>query len=1315
MRSSLRVSKPFRILVAIVAVCLAVYFGFTAVLGSRWFHDRLEQRIVARLESATGARVELRDIEIKPAVFEVTIHGLTLHGSEGPAGPPLFSARTIVLRINPLSVLRRKLMITALDGDGITAHLITRAAGSTNIPGLPGRPSATAADLVNASIASMILQHATLYWNDERIPLDLKARHSAVLIRHSPQGGYSGAFASTPLDLTVRGTALPSVKLAGRIEISAAGIRLRQLVWRSPAISGQGAASLEWSPRIRGSGSFEAAGAVSVLARTLRWNVFRSGELRLRCDVQYEAGRLLFAGHAGLSGLRVRTPPVDPGPMEFSADFSGNPGAINLTHLNLHALGGRFSGSGAIRFVNRTPEFAVRGRAERVDLAKTLRTTPRTAKLGRLLALSSNLSGEGEARWEGMFDHFTSTFSVRAVPADRLPAGARPVTGEAHGSIVGEPQFVLKLDQAQFATPHSSFRAHGTLAESRASLGFQYSTTDFNEAEPLIDEITGLTNPIPVELHSAVILTGTVGGRASNPQIQGHLRVGVFTYRGWVWESFGGDVNASSEEVAVGSGRLRSGPSVFEFTGSAGLHDWEVTPQSPLRLSARAQRSPLKGLDEALGLHYPITGVASGEIDVHGTPRNLSGSGNFRVARGSAYGESFDLISTRVVASNAQWNFESVMLRKGAGKLAGWIRLNRPARTFAAQLRGGGFALDNFQRLRIIRASEKLQGTAGIAIEGSGSLSAPSLRATVHIRNLKLGGNAEGHAAATLQFAARRLTATASLRGAEGSLTLSAAAVTRGDWPAKITGSFSRFRLDPWLNLAGRTRIETPVIASGSISGQGPFKKPRQFEVDAKAEAVAVQIPDFPVRNAQPVEVRYANGRIESNRFEIRGPSTSLRIHLSGRVQKPAEFALDAQGEAQASLLRLFDPSLQAVGRFSLDLHDRGPVDRPALSGEIRVENLSVRYGNLPLPLSGLNGVIVLEGNRAVIQSLDEEAGQASISLSGGATFGAGRGFDVQAAFRRIRLEYPAGISSLVSGTLKLAGTPEAAELTGEVTVGEMFASPDFNVLNWLGNLGTSLETPPAAPAATFASKVRVGVRVMTNPVVRLDSPTLSYVAAIDATLRGTLSQPSTMGDIHIHQGTALIAGNRYQIARGDITMTSPYQTAPVVDIEARTRVERYDLTVELAGPADRIKMSYRSDPPLPTEDILSLLALGYAPGQTLMSSSGTERMGAAGAGSLLTTALSTQVSGRFQKLFGVSRIRVDPNLLGPTTAGGARITVEEQVSRDLSMTYSTNTAAAQQRDIRLRWDVSDRISLIGERDINGVYGFEVRFRRRLR
>jgi len=89
--------------------------------------------------------------------------------------------------------------------------------------------------------------------------------------------------------------------------------------------------------------------------------------------------------------------------------------------------------------------------------------------------------------------------------------------------------------------------------------------------------------------------------------------------------------------------------------------------------------------------------------------------------------------------------------------------------------------------------------------------------------------------------------------------------------------------------------------------------------------------------------------------------------------------------------------------------------------------------------------------------------------------------------------------------------------------------------------------------------------------------------------------------------------------------------------------------------------------------------------------------------------------AGRLQRLFGVSRVKVDPNVGGPTTTSGARITVEQEVTRNLTLTYITNTATSQQRTIQFEWGLSENISLVGIRDQNGIFGLELRFRRRFR
>lgn len=1324
MNKVFKISWPVRIVLGIFCVLIALYAAAMIIIGTRWFQNKLQSQAVQRLEELTGARVQIGELKIEPWVWQVTIHGLTLHGKEAPSQPPLFSAQTIVARLNPESLVRWQLLLSRFDGIGLQIHLVTYPDGSTNLPGPQQHGEGSIVnDLLNLSIGSLNLQNTSLFWDNRQIPLDLAAHRVAVLLRYDVRRGYWGSFSCSPVKLTARGVSLPPVTLATGLEVSRKGLKLNPLVWRSSGASGKGLLSFEWQPMILSQATLEAQGDLRSLSRVFHLNSIRGGRLRLQCQATYRGGALTAHGKVEASQVDIVSPGFAPGKMSLVSDFTANEQRIRFTRARVSALGGSFEGQAKATLLKKVPQFEANGSLSGIDAALALQAVPAWRSLGKLLPVSSSVDGTGKASWRGTFEGFKSNFDLHFTPSGSAGPRSLPFTGDARGSVAYTPALVLTLDQAQFETSHASFTATGSLGNSQPGLQLHYSTTDFGEMEPVAEDLIGSSRSIPLELKSPAVFSGLLTGSLQHLQIQGKVQIGSFVYQGWAWQGFSAAIQASPESFQVTTGRLMSGPSSFDFSGSVGLEDWKVTQHSAIQATVQAAHSPLRGLEDAFGLHYPVTGFVTGDLKVKGTPARLGGAGNFEIVDGSIDQEPFNILSAQASITESVVNLQKVLLRKGRGTLTGWIRADLPHHTFSMDFHGERFSLAEFKRLAPRQTEEqeesgapRIAGIANFDLQGSGTFNQPQIKSTLNIRHLRLAGDELGGFQAQLVLAKKRLQGKGQLQGPAGSLRFTSAISLEGEWNSQLKGEFASLRLDPWANWMGYHQLQVPVTASGSFEGTGPLKDLGKMSIEARAQTLDIAMSGFELKSMHPVEIRYADHTLRASSFEMQGPSTQLRIQLSGHFGAPSSISLDASGNANASVLSLLDTSIQAAGAFKINLHATGSLRQPSFSGQIDVQNLSMRYGDVPLPIAGLNGVIVLKGNRATIESLKSESGQSSIQLSGYATVGSVLRFDLRAQLQHLRLEYPTDFTTLLSGELNLTGSSQAGQLTGEITVGQMFVSEDFNLVNWLGSIGSSVEEAPSeSPSSSIASRIHMDIHVATSPEVRLSSRTLSFVAAMDTNLRGTLSHPVATGNIHIRQGEALIAGNRYTINRGDITMTSPFQTNPVLDVEATTRVARYNLTIDVTGPMDRTKLAYRSDPPLPNEEILSLLALGYAPQQALMSSSGSQPFGTVGASALLSQALSSQVSGRVQRIFGVSRIRIDPNLLGPATAGGARITIEERLARDLTITYSTNTAAAQQRDIRLRWDISDRISLIGERDINGVFGIEVRFHRRLK
>jgi translocation and assembly module TamB len=199
--------------------------------------------------------------------------------------------------------------------------------------------------------------------------------------------------------------------------------------------------------------------------------------------------------------------------------------------------------------------------------------------------------------------------------------------------------------------------------------------------------------------------------------------------------------------------------------------------------------------------------------------------------------------------------------------------------------------------------------------------------------------------------------------------------------------------------------------------------------------------------------------------------------------------------------------------------------------------------------------------------------------------------------------------------------------------------------------------------------------------------------------------------------GDLLFHGNRYRVARGDINFANPFRLDPVVNVEASTTIQQYEITLNFNGPASKLTLAYRSDPPLPAQDIVTLLALGQTSSEGTSRSAGNSQS-TAGATALLSEAVSSQVGGRLEKLFGITNFRVDPALVGvgSTSTGqnaAARVTVQQQVTRNITITYISNVGSTQEQVIQVEYNVNRNVSIVALRDYNGTFGIDVKIKKR--
>jgi translocation and assembly module TamB len=205
--------------------------------------------------------------------------------------------------------------------------------------------------------------------------------------------------------------------------------------------------------------------------------------------------------------------------------------------------------------------------------------------------------------------------------------------------------------------------------------------------------------------------------------------------------------------------------------------------------------------------------------------------------------------------------------------------------------------------------------------------------------------------------------------------------------------------------------------------------------------------------------------------------------------------------------------------------------------------------------------------------------------------------------------------------------------------------------------------------------------------------------------LTGTMANPVILGRTTLTGGDIYFLGKRYEVQNGTIEFSNPVHTEPVLNLYVTTTVEQYNLTLNFIGPADQLRTTYTSDPPLPPADIINLLALG----QTAEESAESTTAASTSAESIVASGAASQVSGKIQKLTGISELTIDPmagnNQLNP----GSQVAIQQRVSGNILLTFSTDVTSTQATTVQLQYNTSRQTSVTVLRDQNGGYAIDLR------
>ncbi len=1344
-----------RILMLTAVAGLALFF-YTQTSA---FQRQVRDRVVLVLEQATGARITLEGFHASVWDRVLVMRGVTVRSRGtfpgGAASPPFFQAESVLvqMRLNTLFIAEKELSRLRIEKPRIA--VVFDAQGRSNVP-QPSDvrdPRRSPLDpLFNLAVRRLEVVDGLWIWNDQSRQLDFTAENATASMAYEPaRDRYAGTIA-------VRSAALTETEKTPRSSPSSHLAHASHLAWttrlrffldrRSLEITDAAFESGRTSVKAQGTlrdfrnpvlqADFKAAVDVADAGALFQQSALREGLLTAQGSLRFDRskGGLHVSGDARLERATL----LSFHDLGASAAFEATSDSIIFKPFTCQALGG--SAEGRMRIVNlgRAPRYSIDGHVTGISytrLAEAIETLYPTVPLTRPRIMTS-INGDTEISFGGGASVEVALRGTLSEPG-ATPPGYVPVHGHTDMHLVTANEYLVLRD-TELLTPASRITGEGA-----GRFHVTLSTSNVKEFE--------WAGKLPATKIRRADLDGTLSGALRSLQFDGRAGLEGLSWmiagKEYAFDAFHGNVVLAPGHLAIHDGRLERGTSQILFNASAPLLDGTIPETAAIDASAELRQWDAKDLLAWLELKYPISGAVRGAVTAGGTLASPAARGSLEITGGQAWGESFDSLAANVVWSGGRFEANNIRGFRGRARLTGNFQYRNDTSFYSFQASGTNLALRDFPRLQ--KANLALNGEGDVQASGSGVWDAhriaPNGRATLAIRDLTVNGEAMGALTGSVEADGGRAlflfraTPAPSIAGAlgspvapsgTGSLTMTGQVALQEPYVFQSKAQATAIDLDPLLLPWLEGRITAHGHFDGDATLRGELQHLEKASGAVEMRSLDIGLENVDIHNEGAWRATLQDQTLKLEPAKLTGKDFSATLHgtigspsgtsgsPSGTSGSPSAVAASSwpldlrfDGNLNLKLLETWQPGIYAGGTGRLHLRMQGTVQNPQWDGTAVLEEAQIGSETFPNSLNHFNGSLIFDKTGVRIQELTGESGGGRLNLTGVLDYTrTPPTFQIHAEARDVRMRYPPGVSTLLHADLNLIGTPQRNQLTGDITILRAGVNANFDLAEALAQV----KQASAAPSEiSWARSLGLFVRVVSAPEIRFESTaTRNLEAQFDLRVRGTLADPALLGDVNIMDGHVTFGGTEYSINRGEIQFLNPFRIDPIISMDVSTRKQKYDISLDFTGPLDKLRVNYRSDPPLPVPDIQLLLVLGRTP-QAGSTGAANPALAQVGSATVLSDTTAATVNSRLGRFFGASRFKIDPQSGSPDTNPTARIALEQQVTPNVTLTYITSLNNAQEQIVQIEWIVNRRLSVLATRDQNGLFGVDFKIRKEIR
>lgn len=538
-----------------------------------------------------------------------------------------------------------------------------------------------------------------------------------------------------------------------------------------------------------------------------------------------------------------------------------------------------------------------------------------------------------------------------------------------------------------------------------------------------------------------------------------------------------------------------------------------------------------------------------------------------------------------------------------------------------------------------------------------------------------------------------------------------------------------------WKNIGTNTRVFPPngkvsiTFQSENIEIKKLFedigaKPPGSGTINLKVDAHGTldQLEarlDFQARNLRTEMVP----KLEPASFDLTAEARGDKLNLVGKLQQPkiqpmeltATLPFDAAKvlhdrglsddtpviaklrvpRSSVNFLRQFIPEIEQLdGDLGMDVDVKGTVGKPILSGSADMTVNVARSSNVTLPaLRSFKARLSFANDALTFQEFGGELSGGRFTVTGGVKFPRLTKADIDLRLRgdSVLVARNDTITARANADVKVVGPLTSASVTGTV---EMTNSQFLKNLDLIpiGLPGRPAPQPPSdRPDISFPQPPlrdwKFDVAIKTKDPFLIRGNLANGGAIADLRLVGTGLHPGLKGQVRLEKVEATLPFSRLEIAYGFLYFDPSDSFNPKMDLHGTSVIRDYTIHVYIYGTSLAPQAIFTSEPPLPQEEVISLLATGTTREQL----TGNNNVLAGRAAMLLVQQLYRKVFKTGQSANNSSvfdRLDVDVGQVDPRTG---------------------------QQQATARFKINDQFVLVGDLDVGGGFRGMVKYLIRFR